>query len=550
MKNTIFLFLSFFCLLPAYAQQDEDEIIFKAMQDEIRRNKEQLALPGMSKPFFLSYALGQYRQFEVLGVLGSIVNTLEVPRNAAGAVQLLLGDYDRSSDISYSSPLTQVAIPGEMDYDVLRRSFWLGSDGMYKWSLQEMAGKEAFLKANPLKPEEEKLGDLIQAPAVRKIIEAGNPYTIDRKALEKMVCEVSAIFKDYKDIYNSMVMVSGFDSEIYKQTSAGVTTKQPLRYVIFSVQAHVMTADGERISDVFSVVTDRPEALPSVEELKKSVVSFADNLMKLREADKIEEDYSGPVLFEGNPCSSIFIGNLLNKGGLFAYRRPTNSTENYRSLSNRLGKKVIDERISIKNYTILEKYNETPLCGAYQIDAEGVIPAAQMTLVEEGVLKNLLNGSIPSPTAPQSTGSSRYLLSPTNLAYTTAPGTIHIQVKDGLERGKMKKALMKAAKGEGLGYAYIVRKFAGNASQIYRVDVKDGSEKLMRFGNISSVSLSEIEQVMEISSDENVFNYALNDQVLSSMICPYSILLEDIDIRRASVKAEKKPILKNPLQRN
>ncbi len=36
-----------------------------------KRNKAELALPGMDKPFYLSYSLGRFRQFEVVGGVGS-----------------------------------------------------------------------------------------------------------------------------------------------------------------------------------------------------------------------------------------------------------------------------------------------------------------------------------------------------------------------------------------------------------------------------------------------------------------------------------------------
>ena len=46
-----------------------------------------------------------------------------------------------------------------------------------------------------------------------------------------------------------------------------------------------------------------------------------------------------------------------------------------------------------------------------------------------------------------------------------------------------------------------------------------------------------------------VFNYVWNNQVLSSMICPRSVLLEDVKITKAAVKPEKAPILPSPLKR-
>ena len=548
MRKAILLLCALCSLSPVFAQQDADRTIFKAMRDEMKRNREQLALPGMQKPFFMSYAFGHYRQFEVVGILGSIVNSYEMPAASVGAVQLLLGDYAHTSDGTYAAPMTQCPMPAEIDYDAIRRNFWLASDGMYKYALQSQASKEAALKNNPLSPEEAALPDLEQVSAVSKSIESAEPYTIDRPALEQMVADVSAVFKNYKDIESSIVVLSGFDTDIYKHTSAGVETKQPLSFVSLSARAQVMTDDGVIIGDVFSVQAARPEDLPSAEELKKQVAAFADNLLALRVAPSVEDYYSGPVLFEDGACSSMFIANLLHKGGLIAFRKAVGGRGNY-GLAERMGGKIMDKRLTVKNHTALKEYNGITLAGNYEIDAEGVVPAPEMTLVENGILKGLLNGCIPAPKAPHSTGSSRYVLAPSNLAYTTAPATIHISVSEGLKQEKMKKELLKAAKEEGLEYAYIVRKVAGSASLVYRVDVKDGKETLVRNAALSGIGLTEMERMWEISSEEMVFNYVWNNQVLSSMICPRSVLLEDVKITKAAVKPEKAPILPSPLKR-
>ena len=90
---------------------------------------------------------------------------------------------------------------------------------------------------------------------------------------------------------------------------------------------------------------------------------------------------------------------------------------------------------------------------------------------------------------------------------------------------------------------------AGTASRIYKVDVKDGSETQVRFGDVSAINLSKIKRVLDISSKENVSNYILNRQVLSSLIYPASILIEDVEINKSEPKKEKEPVLKFPLQR-
>lgn len=548
--NIILLLLLLFCGA-VNAQNNGDEIIFKAMQDEMERNKTELSLSGMEKPFFLSYSIGISRQFEVVGVLGSVTNSFYLPARSIGAIQTLLGDYNNTSDSRYIGQVPRVGMPIEADYNLIRRNAWLGTDAAYKNALRERAVKEAYLKANPLTEEEAALADLTKVEPISRIEGRKLPYTINIDDFQSKVRELSAIFKEYKEIFNSMVVISGFDMDVYKQTSEDVSFKTPVGYVNIIAQGTIRTDDGVRISDSWSAMYARPDDIPALEELKKEIKKFADNLMGLKNAPLVDEFYSGPVLFEDGACSSIFINTLLNQGGLFAYRKPAQAVQQQpRTLDNRMGKKVVDNRISIKNYSNLEKYNGTTLLGAYDIDAEGVVPEKELVLVEKGILRNILNGAVPSLKAPQSTGSSRFIMTNTDLAYVTAPGTIHIEVDKGAKPEKMRKALIKAAKEEGVDYAYVVRKVAGPASLIYKVNLKDGSETQVRFGDLSAINLAKVKRVLEISGKENVSNYILNRQVLSSLIYPSSILIEDVEISQSVLKPEKEPPLVFPLLRD
>lgn len=531
-----------------WAQSAKDDVIFKAMQDELQRNKEELSLADFGKPFFLSYALGTSRKFEVSGSLGAITNSYEMPWSSVGSIRLLLGDYHRTSDPQYVGYFLRAAMPAEANYDVLRREFWLGTDAAYKNALRNFAAKQAYLKANPKTVEEEAIDDLSKIVPVNKVVKNSTEYVFDRSQWEQSIRELSAIFKNYKTLLNSVVGISGMEMDVYKKTSEGVSVKQPVNYVNLYAQATVITDDGVRFGDSYSVVVPMPSDLPSMEELKKKVTEFAENLTSLREVDPISEYYSGPILFEEAACSKIFIDNFLNPGSLIAFRKPEGGQAK-RTLDARIGKKVVDSRITIKNYSTLNKYNNVPLLGAYDVDAEGVVPAKEMTLVENGILKNLLNGRVPTQKTPESTGSSRYLLTGQEVVFATAPGTIHVSVKDGTKPDKMKKALIKAAKEEGLDYAYIVRKMAGQASLFYKVSVKDGSEELVRAGDLSSINLAKIKRVLDVSAKENVLNYVWNQQTLSSLIYPSAILIEDMEINKSELKKEKKPALEFPLQR-
>ena len=98
-------------------------------------------------------------------------------------------------------------------------------------------------------------------------------------------------------------------------------------------------------------------------------------------------------------------------------------------------------------------------------------------------------------------------------------------------------------------YAYIVRGLAGKASRIYRVDLKDGSETQVRFGDVSGFTLPNLKRMLNISNKENVSNYLSNGEVLSSIIYPSSILVENIEINKSDVKKDKEQVLTFPLQK-
>lgn len=549
MKYILSLLLFFLLVGTVSAQSEQDRVIFKAMQDEIERNKDSLMLSDAPEPCFISYALGRFQQFEVIGILGGIVKSFESTENTTGGVQLLSGDYGYTSDLMYLGQYVEVALPQEVDYLGIRRGFWNATDAMYKYSLQAMAAKQAYLKANPKTGEEAALADLQKVEAIERVVEAKDPYTIDIKYIENVIKELSLLFENYKEIYDTRVGITGIDMEIYRQTTDGVSVKQPTRFVNLYAKGSVTTDEGERISDTYALFVKCPRDLPSLEELKEEVKKFSERLIGLKNAPRVEEFYAGPVLFEEGAASAIFIRNLLSKSGVIAYRKPdVEQGRNLKTLDDRFGKKIIDTRLSVKNYSTLDKYNGVSLLGSYEIDAEGVVPEKEMILVDHGILRGMLNGGVPTLKTPCSTGSSRYIYD--GVAYRTAPGTLHVQVDKGIKQEKMKKELIKAAKEEGLDYAYIVRRTGGVNALLYRVDVKDGRETLMRAADVSDINLAKIKRVLGISSKEEVSNYMLSGGVLTSLIYPSSILIEDVEISKIPLQVEKQPVIPYPLQRD
>lgn len=62
-----------------HAQSPEEMTIFTALGDEQMRTKEQLVLPMMSRPFYVSYTVSLSRQYSVEATLGSVLNSVHLP---------------------------------------------------------------------------------------------------------------------------------------------------------------------------------------------------------------------------------------------------------------------------------------------------------------------------------------------------------------------------------------------------------------------------------------------------------------------------------------
>lgn len=83
---------------------------------------------------------------------------------------------------------------------------------------------------------------------------------------------------------------------------------------------------------------------------------------------------------------------------------------------------------------------------------------------------------------------------------------------------------------------------------VYRVDLKDGRETRVRATSFRLPDLTKLLKLVAISSKEEVLNYLLNNYP-ASMIYPAGVIVDGLVIEKATVKAEKEPVLTLPQQR-
>lgn len=553
-KHTISTFVLFLTITSSlFAQGNEaKDVLIKAMTDEMNRSYEQLSLPESPKPYFISCTVGDISYTSVEAVLGTIVFSETSPAERVHAINLLAGDSSFTSDYSYSGKGIHSASLNtiENNYNQLRREFWQTYDIAYKFAAEAYKSKQNNIKNSNLSEEEKKLPDMLPLKKVVKHTPSIPEFNLEPAYFEKIASSLSDIFNSYPAIFDSRVELDGIQSIYHYTSTEGSLSTETSGYVAVTISGKVRTDEDQIISDHKTIYAPSIELLPK--NIEQEVAIFAKELTLAADSKEMHEYYLGPVLFINEASAEIFADNLVSLSGIIASRKPvrvltsvrraenTSQSRDAKRLEERMGRKVIDSRITVKNRTDITQFKNTPVLGSYSIDAQGVEPMKEVLLIENGILRNLISTRAPTTRIKQSTGSLRYGARPRNIAIEAAPGILEITAPKGSTYDQLKKNLISAAIEEGLDYAYIVKEIDGHSTQIlYKIDVKDGKETIVNGGEISDIPLIKLKRPLDVGKEQRAYNYLYKSTIPTSLIYPAGILIEDIEIQRKPISKEK-----------
>src|ERR1700722_3963185 len=176
---------------PLSAQSSPDPVL-RAMHDEIERAKS-LAIPNLEAPYFIQYVLDQEESFNVSAMLGGLMERRH-ERFRSPDIRVRVGSYKfDNGNFAGGGGGTRYDLerfPIENEYPILRRYFWLETDGAYKGAVEAISRKRAALRNIT---QSEPLDDFAPAPPVHSIHELGK-LSIDQDAWANRVRALSAIF--------------------------------------------------------------------------------------------------------------------------------------------------------------------------------------------------------------------------------------------------------------------------------------------------------------------------------------------------------------------
>jgi len=535
-------------LLSAFSAVAQNDVIIKAMKDEIARNMNELRLEDQSKPFFIGYGINDYNVYGAYASLGAIIQSGDAV-NRTKNVRVIVGDYefnDESLDNNmFSNPgAGEIELPIENDYAGIRRALWVTTDGVFKSASMKFNRHKQTLKEQNKKLTELPHRTFAKVP-VENIVQEGNFMPVNYQKLDEYIRNISAVFKTYPEIENSGVVGTYVYGHRYVVTSEGTTVKVPTQICFVQVSAQTKTPDGGFTFDAFTLQVNHPNELPPLDAAVSKTKALVEKLMITREQPTFEEDYAGPVLFLNSSVSTVVLGTFFGgEEGLMA-SNTIRSTNGFRmetgpTIDAKIGKNFVDNAITIKSKPTLKQFNGETLFGAFEIDSEGVRPKDELVLVENGVLQNLMNDRSITHSSQTANG------------HADGPGVIELTVKGGVTEAALKQKLIQTAKEEGLDFAIIIKESPSDVMgmvDVYKVSLETGEEKFFRAASIDNLTLRSFKKIGGATSDLQVRHQSEGGIV--SLIVPTGLLLNDVTITPGAVPVmEEETFVENPLKRN
>ena len=447
---------------------DTDSIIFRAMADEMKRCMDSLKAEDGTRPYFMDYVIYRTASDRIESSLGTRKRNDVNGIKYKGRVSLITGDKMKTYkdwDVNFNN------LPDEESYNHIRRELWLASESLFnrlvKYPHNGATRAQEFLDDSI--PEWSKLpGGLFMEQS------ALNNYQKDVETLGVLADTLSAIFKNYPELFDTEVLFNLDYADAYRVTSDGFRSRTPLKRVRLYAPANYLAPDGKTYSDSYGIGRYDIDEFPSTDSL---ITWIGKMVYRLKHPKKMtitkETDYVGPVLCEGNSAEEELYSALDGRTNIahYIHSKLNYKDKTYDRMYQKLGERVVNKQISVWQLGNDSVYNGRRLLKYRKHDADGIRPAT-VELIRDGILENQLAGRIPTPIAKRSTGNEE-LKGPDHSATTEYEnGVLRISFDKTIGRKRLVKKLIKLAKKQNLKYAYIVK---GNNT--IQINTKTGKQE-------------------------------------------------------------------------
>jgi len=511
-----------------------DEILLKAMSDELARSKQLAVVAGSDAPYFFSYMLTDAETLRISASMGAVVNVSRSRfRSPSTEVRVGSYDFDNTGHVFsgiYSGSRYDGNWPLDDDYANFRSELWLSTDRAFKAAVESMARKRASM--NNSNASAESLPDFSKVAPVVSIGKVVRPKVDDQEWTAR-TSRLAAIFNGTKEVLSSGVELQLIQGPTTLMNSEGTAVRYNDDMYWVYAKAEGQAPDGMLLHDAVSIQSLELDKFPNEADMRKSMAEVADNVRALVHAP-MAESYSGPVLLEPRAAAQLMA--QLVGDNLRVPRRPMSDPGRNvpfapSELENRLNARVLPDSFDVTDDPTQATFNGKALAGFYPFDIEGVAPRP-VNVVEKGVLKSFLTTRQPIKGFPVSNGHAR--LPGSYGAFSAAIGNLFVKSSETTPLADLKKRLIEMTTSRGKPYGMLVRKLdypysasgtelqslaqasaqSGGSSArpvsppilIYRV-YPDGREELVRGMRFRGLTTRALRDILAASSETAQFDY-------------------------------------------
>jgi TldD protein len=582
----------------AQAAANDSDKTLAAMQDELDRARTRLELKipdtnEPARPYYIQYRVLDLDVRTIVAEFGALVSSTS-GRNRIMSVDVRVGNKNLDSsnfitDEGFSGFLGSTGTIGiDRDYDSLRQDLWLATDQAFKAAVENYSKKQAFMSRLAKAPS---IPDFSDAPPAVSV-EPLQTSDWSTRNWEQEARTASAALRQFPQLYSSRVVYHLIYTTSYLINSEGTKIRANRSLAAIEASLETESDDGMALHNYYAAYRHHPDQLPAADEVKKALEKAGEDLISLRVASPAA-DYDGPVLFNA-PAAGSLLAQMLGPS-LSGARGPLAMQTAFDQLMDRLGgrsewtgklgSRVLPGNVSLLDDPTAKQFQGRDLLGAYEVDQEGV-KAQRVELVNSGLLLNFLMSRRPGPDLDKTNGHGRsaYLGDPRPMA-----SNLFFTSSDGVSPDDIKKKFMDKCKESGNKWCIVVREMdnpvlgvreqdelseivmgaASGASTgdrlpllVYRVDVADGRESLIRGARLSGLTLRAIRNISAVGNDSTAFDFMQSQQagfagtalaafgsadsgVPSTVVAP-SLLLDDVEVHGARGEPQRLPLVPPP----
>lgn len=416
------------------------------------------------KPYFVGYKLTEVEVNDVTASLGA--TTVQRDRHFVlleSHVHVGTYQFDNSNFVAAGRDeidgIANTTLPLEATPELAARAAWLATDGSYKEALEQIRAKQDALRTGAS-------GGATDVPSYTAAEPIISPEPVlvpkleDVEHLRKRSEKISGVLRDHKHIRDSRVSFTSFLERRWYINSEGSKAHDTRRVSgVIIVVGGQADKDGQELNLYYSRYGTTEKDLPSDDELIGEAKRLSATLDKLQKAPILEEEYVGPILFEGEGAAGMIrytLSRHLSGTPLPVGLSDQDAKRFGGELVNLVGRRVLSPILSVIDDPTESRWQKQRLIGNYKFDDEGV-KAQRVQVIKDGKLEQLLMSRTPSKKTQKSNGHAR--LSMPGGVFRGSTTNLVVSAKGGKPRKALVKDLLARVRAEGLPYGIIIRQF-------------------------------------------------------------------------------------------